>query len=489
MQPTRRLWASAALAVGLAVLAVVLARPLPLVGVAFVGVWLLSRQYLFYRASARLADDLTVTQSPGRSWLRTDETVPVTLAATLADTSRLACTVRGGLPTATAAGDQPAIALDPGQTEARETVDVRWPVAGRHAFERASLTVTDGLFEQTLPVGTAPTVTVVPRGPRNVHVGGGGQRLAAAYGEHDTGRGGPGIQPAELREYAPGDTLDQIDWNATARLGTLYAREFEAETDRTTLLVVDHRSSLALGPPEETKLAYLREAALAVLDSARRLGDPLGLLTVGDHGITTQYNASTEHKQCNRIRRTLLDLKPTAATTPSATPLSESLVESWSAPQTASDVQRSLVELGAGNGPFERTVRPFYADRQQYRHHVDSNPLYRALERRLRDERSPVFTVLCTDDSAPAEVRETVRLTRQEGGQLLVFLAPTVLYERGGLADLEQAYDRYVEFEEFRRDLAGLEGVTALEVGPGDRLTTVLAAGKRRRQYAGGGRE
>jgi len=59
-----------------------------------------------------------------------------------------------------------------------------------------------------------------------------------------------------------------------------------------------------------------------------------------------------------------------------------------------------------------------------------------------------------------------------------------VLYEPGGLADLERAYDRYLAFEEFRRELAKLDGVTALEVGPADRLSAVLEAGDRDREGA-----
>ncbi|WP_255681357.1 hypothetical protein [Natrinema sp. SYSU A 869] len=61
---------------------------------------------------------------------------------------------------------------------------------------------------------------------------------------------------------------------------------------------------------------------------------------------------------------------------------------------------------------------------------------------------------------------------------MTVLLAPSVLYEPGGLADVEQAYDRYIEFEEFRRELSRMDNVRALEVGPADRLATVLEAGR-----------
>jgi len=66
----------------------------------------------------------------------------------------------------------------------------------------------------------------------------------------------------------------------------------------------------------------------------------------------------------------------------------------------------------------------------------------------------------------------------------LVLLAPSVLYEPGGLADIEQAYDRYVEFEQFRRELARIDNVTALEVGPTDRLSAVIEAGRSRGGHA-----
>lgn len=505
MRPTRRLWAVAGLGSLLAVLAVVLARPLALVGAVLLGVWILSRQYAFSRATAALVDDLSVTQKPAQEWLHTDGMTPVTLAATLAKPSRLTCSVHGGLPVA-ADTDRPEVTLEPGTTAADETVTVRWPVAGRHTFAKATLTVTDGLFTGRLPVGSTPTVTVEPRGPRNVHVGQGGDRLVTAYGEHDAGRRGSGIDPAELREYRPGDVLEQIDWNATARLGKPYVREFESQTDNITLLVVDHRGTLSMGPPGETKLAYLRQVALAVTDSARRLGDPLGFLAVGDDGVTRTLDPTTAADRYATVRKALFDLEPTAPARVDASTLAsvagaagqvpetkatipESVVLTRNAPQTVDDVQQSLVALGTDDA-FERVVRPFFEDHQQYQYQTrrDSDPLYSGLVRALAPERGEVFVVLCSDDSSPTELRETVRLARRQGGRVLVLLAPTVLYERGGLSDLERAYERYVDFEELRLDLSRVDGVIALEVGPRDRLSTVLAAGRNRRR-AGGGRE
>lgn len=487
MQPTRRLWASVGLALALAVLALVIeATPLALGAVA-IGVWLLTRQLLFSRAVLALQADLTVEQSPARRWLQTDESIPVTLTATLTESSRLTATIAASLPPAATTTESLTLTLSPGETEASETATVGWPVAGTHSFDKASLVVSDGLFRQTLTVGSSPSVTVEPHGPRTVHVGEGGEIIASAYGVHELGRHGSGIEPAELREYQPGDTLKQIDWNATARLGTPYVREFDAETDRTTLLVVDHRASLGEGAPGETKLDYLREVALAVAGSAHRQGDPLGLLTVDDEGITEKRQPSTTATQYTDIRRRVLDIAPRGDEGDvAADPDTTRAGGASRGALTGAEIRRDLATLTRDQGPFERALKPFYADRQFHRRRFERAPLYGALQETLAGRSEPVFTVLCTDDSEPVELRETVQLARQEGGGVLVLLAPSVLYEPGGLADPDRAFERYVAFEELRRDLATLDRVTALEVAPGDRLATVLDAGRRGRAVRGG---
>ncbi|WP_255170529.1 DUF58 domain-containing protein [Natrononativus amylolyticus] len=478
MHVTRRVWAVGGLAAFLAALSVALARPAPLAGTALLGAWLLGRQYLFVREVGRTVDALSVAQVPAQTGVRTGADAPVTLSATLEFPAGVALSLEAGLPTATSADDL-SVRIDPGESGGEETVDVRWPVAGTHRFEPTTLRVTDGLFAETLPVGTAPTVTVEPRSPRTLHVGAGGERLATAYGEHGGGQLGSGIDPSEVREYVPGDTADRIDWKATARLGSPHVREHEPDTDRRTLLVVDHRASLVAGEPGETKLEYLREVALSIAGTARTLGDPLGLLAVDDEGVTTRLEPSTAPDRYTAVRRRLLDLEATAATTPSTDPNRE---------PSAATVRRSLAALEDDADPFAATLRPFYAGHRTYRERLETNPLYGALRTTLTGRRGTVWTVLCTDDTRPDELRETVDVARSGGGSVLVLLAPSVLYEPGELADLEGAYDRYLAFEERRRELARLPRVTALEVGPGDRLSTVLTAGRDRRLQRAGGR-
>ena len=75
-------------------------------------------------------------------------------------------------------------------------------------------------------------------------------------------------------------------------------------------------------------------------------------------------------------------------------------------------------------------------------------------------------TVLLTDDANRRELREAVEAAQYRSSQVVVFLAPRVLFELDALGDLSAAYERYVAFEPFRRSL---DGVSVFEVNPGNR--------------------
>ncbi|WP_326544631.1 DUF58 domain-containing protein [Halopiger djelfimassiliensis] len=497
----RRSLEAGLLATLMAALAILFGRP-PLLGATVtIGALLLARQYWFLRTLSETVGSLSVEQKPQLTGTHTGDSADITFAVSRAPTP-LALELEPGLPTAVTVDSnttaEPTLELEPGTPNAERTVPVTCHVTGRHTFDPARLTATDGWFRETLPVGPTPTMLIEPRGPRNVHVGSGGDHIALAQGQHASDRRGSGLVPTELREYVPSDTADRIDWKATARLGTPHVREYRTETDRPTLLVVDHRTTLATGPPDETELDYLRETALAVATSARRFGDPLGLLTVGDDGTTTRIDPAVEPAQYRRIRQQLLDLEPTTAephrssiggdggSTTGSSNIDDVDLRYEHEPTDARSALRALERNDATD--FERTLRPFYATRRTYRERFVSEPLYRSLQTVLNTQEREPWTILCTDDSEPTKLRKTIRLVREHGNRVLVLLAPRVLFESESLADLDRTYDRYLSFEEFRRSLDRIDGVTTLEVAPGDRLATVLADGRdRARTTASGG--
>ena len=485
MQLTHRSQGLVALVIVLAILGVTFARPVLLAGGVLIGAWILGAQTQFLATLTRLTEGLVVRQWPERSSLRHGEQTNVRLAVRQEVAVPLSLNIEAGVPTAAVPNRPVTLELEPHEREATHTVSVSWPVTGRHQFEDATVTATDGLFVETVTTGQLPTVTVEPRGPRHIHVGEGGDRFAIASGEHRTGRLGAGLEPAELREYVPGETVSRIDWKATARLAKPYVREYEAESHRRTLFVVDHRSALSMGPPDETKLDYLRDVALAVASSAHQLSDPLGLITVGDRGVTERGSVSASADRYPLIRRRLLELEPTA---PGDGPLIQQTrstrrrTQAWLGRSTTpTDRHQLLGEPSEGDSAFVASLEPFYTAQQRYREPIEEQPLYRALRRELAAETGQLWVVIFTDDSNLEELYEAVTAARSQGHDVLVALTPTVLFEPSGVDQVEHVYDRYHAFEEDRRTFARMHRVTALEVAPRDRLSAVLARGRTKR--------
>ncbi|WP_135855111.1 DUF58 domain-containing protein [Halorussus salinus] len=506
MQVTRRYWTAVGLIGFLLMAAVVLSQPLLLVGGAGLGAWLLAQQYLFAWSTHQLADELRVTQTVARDRIMVEEPLTCGLTATIPDVDwcSMTVTIEAGVPLG-ATGDgathqqrrlTQAVPRDGEPEEAATAFTVRWPVAGRVTFENPTVTITDtqSLFRTTVtkPAVTPPSVTVVPPQPRALHIGAGGDPTTAIIGNHPTNQEGMGLDPDSIREYTPGDALRQIDWKATARSSQPYIRTFEKHTEYGTALILDHREAMQVGTPGETKLEYARQVALAVVDQAETDGDSIGLHTIGDAGVTNRQPIRATMETYATLRTTIYDVTPTEDSNPTAQQRADradqraaSMGVPDSTPQgdnhsttTPGIAKQTADELAREDSAFAASLHPFYTAAQTYVQRIATKPLYQTVRTLLTtgentEHRRPDRIVIVTDDTNRAEVRETVQVARQQSDQVLVFLTPTVLFEPAGLTDMESAYERYTEFEQFRQQLAGLDQVSAFEVAPGDRLATL----------------
>lgn len=488
MEVTRRYWAIAAVGAVLVALSVVFARPLVLSGAAGLAALLLARQYWFLRALETTDDALTVEQSLPSQYVKKDDETPVTLSARIRTPSPLDLTIAASPPLLATVSDDatPEIEVEAGRRAASTTATLSWSIVGRGSFGPATVAVEDpfGLFRETLARGSEPTVVVEPRVPHNVHVGQGGEQVLSSFGGHRSDQFGSGTDPAEIREYVAGDSVSDIDWKATARLDYPHVREYEVETDRKTVLFVDHRAGLTAGRAGETKLDYLRAVALVVVGNASELNDPIGIATIDEGGTTAWEPPGTSPETYRAVRSTLHALTTDAAgaeTETGATP-AEAATRYATASHSPAIARRKATTLAGDDSPYGRAVRPFLRETEGYVQRMDVDPLFGTVRTRSEDVSGAVWAMLFTDDTDRTQLRETVKLARQRSTRVLVFLTPSVLFERGGVSDLDDAYEAYVDFEEFRRELAGLEGVTALEVGPGDRIEAVLGTGRRQRQ-------
>ncbi len=78
-------------------------------------------------------------------------------------------------------------------------------------------------------------------------------------GDYRTLFRGSGIDLANLREYQAGDDVRYIDWNVSARMQTLYVREYEEDRELTAWFVLDLSPSVDFGSDAISKRAVLAE--------------------------------------------------------------------------------------------------------------------------------------------------------------------------------------------------------------------------------------
>jgi uncharacterized protein (DUF58 family) len=454
VQPTRRFWETSGVGVVLTAAAVLFARPLLFVPAATVFAWLLASQVAFVHALSKFDDTLTVDQSFDREAAVVDD--PAILSIAVDGTPESLSVVVQPRPSAGLISETD-LAYDFSESI---QVSIHSPVAGTHQVDPPEFEIRDptGLFSERLVRGPEQQLRVEPRRPRRVHVGEGGDAVAAAFGEHTGSRGEGGLVPAELREYTTAESANRIDWKATARLPTTHVREFEAETDLATILIIDARSGLDIGTDGETAMDYLRAAALNYLAAAESIGDPVGCFGIDDDGVRRLVAPTSSTRGYERVREAISDLT------------SESDSERrHRSPPLAVRSRRLDRETTFGQTLATYTgARPPAAS--------SAEPVTAAVRSARQHHSGTVQFALFTDDADRADVRNAVGAATPADNPVSIFLAPRVLYEPGSLADLPRAAERYGGFEQFRRTLANIEGVRAMEVAPGDRLDTVLEA-------------
>ncbi|OYR56615.1 DUF58 domain-containing protein [Halorubrum halodurans] len=464
MEVTSRWWATAGAGLVLVAIGIVAERPILLVAAAGVGSWLVGVAVATSRVFARVADRIAIDHAVSTTDTFVERDVSVTLAVRRSSTTMpVPLSVRAGVPVGADRGTADgAVSLGSDDTEGDAEFDVSFPVAGRFSFPTPTVRMSDptGLYRATFDRGPRPTVTVRSQ-PLDVHVGRGGEAIRNAYGDHESDRPGPGVTTQEIRRYVPGDDLRRIDWKATARLADVYVRETQGETDRRTSLIVDHRGRMSAGATNETMLDHAREVAIGVVRTAADRRDPLALETVGDGGVTGTVRSSTTTRAYALAESTLYDLEPTAGAVGSDA----------RSPSRAKEIAGRI----AGDDDFARVLDAYVGDPIQYVRRIRDDPLLGSVRRVLSRNEELGLTVIVTSDDEPVRLREAITTVVGGGGRVLVFITPRCLFESTDLAALNDVYDRYLEFERFRRDLDAHPRVTALEIAPESRIDAVLA--------------
>jgi len=102
-------------------------------------------------------------------------------------------------------------------------------------------------------------------------------------GEYESAFRGRGMEFEEVREYAPGDDIRDIDWNVTARFGRPFVKVYREERELTIMLVVDVSSSCFFGTVTRFKQELAAELAAVLAFAATKNNDKVGLIIFSDH--------------------------------------------------------------------------------------------------------------------------------------------------------------------------------------------------------------
>jgi len=109
------------------------------------------------------------------------------------------------------------------------------------------------------------------------------RRLASSAlgGDYRSVFRGTGIEFSEAREYVPGDDVRFIDWNVTARMGTLWVKEFVEERELSIVCAVDVSASQLVAHRQDGRVGAAAELTALLGFAAVQHHDRAGLLTFG----------------------------------------------------------------------------------------------------------------------------------------------------------------------------------------------------------------
>lgn len=184
---------------------------------------------------------------------------------------------------------------------------VQW---GRHSLGELwlRLTLPFGLLTWTGRVMTGPAIRVLP-GTERLDKLLSPPQSRAVWGMHGSSRLGDGHEFAELRPYAPGDRLRDLNWAATARHGRAFVNRHHPEVSGEVVIAIDalEDGSAVAG----AVLARTARVAWGLASLHMRANDRVGLVGLGG---STQWLAPAGGRLAQyRLMETLLRIGGEAA--------------------------------------------------------------------------------------------------------------------------------------------------------------------------------
>jgi uncharacterized protein (DUF58 family) len=142
----------------------------------------------------------------------------------------------------------------------------------------------------------------LPRGARAV--------AGESAGETPRRLPGTGVELLQLREYVSGDALSRIDWKATARRGSLIAREYSEAQHLEILIVIDAGRASRVRAGELDRLGLYANVAARLAEHAVSIEDRVGVVVYADR-VLSACLPDRGLRAVTRLRRALETLETT----------------------------------------------------------------------------------------------------------------------------------------------------------------------------------
>jgi uncharacterized protein (DUF58 family) len=104
-------------------------------------------------------------------------------------------------------------------------------------------------------------------------------RTQASAGNYVSPLVGDGIEPGEIRPFAPGDRVRHVNWRASLRRDRLYVTRYQQEKNADVVLMIDTLSQVGTGSATTLSASLRAGASLAAAYLARK--DRVGLIEYG----------------------------------------------------------------------------------------------------------------------------------------------------------------------------------------------------------------
>ena len=188
------------------------------------------------------------------------------------------------------------------------TSDLRCPARGRFTLgsihvrigNRAGVQAFEASHLGRTAVAVYPRVAPLRHVPQPL-------RTQTSVGNYVAAEVGAGLEPGEIRLFAPGDPVRRVNWRASLRLGKLYVTQYHLERNADVVLMLDTLSQVGRPPTASLDMCARAAASLASAYLARK--DRVGLIEYG--GTFRWVRPAAGRAQFERLMDALAAAQPT----------------------------------------------------------------------------------------------------------------------------------------------------------------------------------